>query len=130
MNGQSILTDETQIYYSTAPVTVGTPPQQVDMTINTYSTLVAAFSNECNLCAGSTFFDRSLSSTFGVRIHLCNFFRPVTHGYFSSHQIGHGTALAANYPGLILKIPSASEAASLWTRQISVDSLAFIHLCY
>jgi hypothetical protein len=49
---------------------VGTPPQEVDMTINTYSSLLAAFAYDCSLCAGSTFFDPSQSSTFGVRSFL------------------------------------------------------------
>ena len=66
ISGQSILTDESDVYFSTVPVTIGTPQQEVDMTLNTYSTLLAAFAYDCNLCAGSTFFDHSQSSTFAV----------------------------------------------------------------
>jgi hypothetical protein len=76
--GQSILTDESEVYYSTAPVMIGTPPQQVDMTINTYSTLLAAFAYDCTFCAGSTFFDPSQSSSFGVRTSLRNLFKLLT----------------------------------------------------
>ena len=67
ISGQSILEDAADVYYSTVPVMIGTPPQRVDMTINTYSSHVAAFAHDCLLCGGSTFFDQSLSSSFGVR---------------------------------------------------------------
>ena len=67
ISGQANLTDATETYYSTVPVMLGTPPQEVDMTINTYSTLLAAFAEDCTFCAGSTFFDHSLSSSFAVR---------------------------------------------------------------
>jgi hypothetical protein len=70
ISGQSILTDNTEVYYSTVPVTIGTPQQEVDMTLNMYSTLLAAFAYDCNLCAGSTFFDQSQSSTFAVYTFL------------------------------------------------------------
>jgi hypothetical protein len=51
----------------------GTPPQEVDMTVNTYSSLLAAFAYDCTLCAGSTFLDPTQSSTFGVRSFLFNY---------------------------------------------------------
>jgi hypothetical protein len=83
ISGQSILTDESDVYYCTAPIMIGTPPQQVDMTINTYSTLLAAFAYDCALCAGSTFFDHSQSSSFGVHTLLYNSFKTLTYHYFS-----------------------------------------------
>jgi Eukaryotic aspartyl protease len=70
ISGQTNLTDATETYFNYAPIMIGTPPQVVDMTINTYSTLLAAFAEDCTLCAGSTFFDRSQSSTFEVHTLL------------------------------------------------------------
>jgi len=70
MSGPQNLTDLTDLDFSTVPVMFGTPPQEVDMTVNTYSSLLAAFAYDCTLCAGSTFLDPTQSSTFGVRSFL------------------------------------------------------------
>lgn len=69
MTASPSMTDADQYLYSQAPVMLGTPPQEVDMTVNLYSTLLASMAYDCNLCAGGTFFDGSLSSTLAVCIH-------------------------------------------------------------
>ena len=73
MTAPTAMTDTIDYFYSQAPVMIGNPPQEVDLTVNTYSTLLASMAYDCNLCAGSTFFDGSLSSTFGVCIHTVLF---------------------------------------------------------
>lgn len=66
MTAPSVMTDTTSYFFSNVPVMFGTPPQEVEMTVNLYSSLLAAFSYDCNLCAGGSPFDYSRSSTFGV----------------------------------------------------------------
>jgi len=93
VSGQSILTDETEPYYSTVPVMVGTPPQEVDMTINTYSSLLAAFAYDCSLCAGSTFFDPSQSSTFGSSNRTWAASSSALTGTYFEDTVGFGSSL-------------------------------------
>lgn len=70
MTVPTVLPDSSGYFYGNVPVTIGSPEQEVDMTVSTYSTLIAAFAYDCNLCTGSTFFDDSQSSTFGVSYFL------------------------------------------------------------
>jgi hypothetical protein len=53
-------------FYSQFPVYLGTPPQRVDLTIGTASTLLAAWSSDCVFCPGGQLFDPSASSTLQV----------------------------------------------------------------
>jgi hypothetical protein len=48
------------------PVSVGSPPQTVSMTVDLAGDLLAAWSTECAFCPGTTLFDPELSSTFNV----------------------------------------------------------------
>lgn len=61
------LTDD-EYSFSQVPVLFGTPPQEVDLTINLSGDLLAAWSIDCVYCAGSQSFDEDLSSTFNVKI--------------------------------------------------------------
>lgn len=55
---------------STVPALVGTPPQQMNLTVDVSSGLLLTYGSDCILCAGTTMFDPSLSSTFKVCILL------------------------------------------------------------
>ena len=67
MNVASYLTDNIDVYISsTVPALVGTPPQQMNLTVDVSSGLLATYASDCILCAGTTMFDPSLSSTFKV----------------------------------------------------------------
>jgi hypothetical protein len=83
MTAPLVLPNSNEHFYSNVPVMIGSPPQEVDMTVNTYSILVAAFAYDCNLCAGNTFFDHSQSSSFRVSSFPTNFIELST--YFKSH---------------------------------------------
>ncbi|KIJ06183.1 hypothetical protein PAXINDRAFT_182744 [Paxillus involutus ATCC 200175] len=49
---------------ATVPTLIGTPPQEIDLTVAVYTGLLAAYGYDCVLCAGPTLFDSSLSETF------------------------------------------------------------------
>ncbi|KAF9233537.1 aspartic peptidase domain-containing protein [Melanogaster broomeanus] len=55
---------ETEFISATVPTLIGTPPQQINLTVDISSGLLAAYAYDCVLCSGLTSFDSSLSSTF------------------------------------------------------------------
>ena len=61
------LTDLEQYFYAQVAVNFGAPPQTIPLTVDLSSDLLAVFSEDCDLCGGSTFFDQTESSTFQVR---------------------------------------------------------------
>ena len=61
------LTDLEQYFYAQVAVNFGTPSQTIPLTVDLSSDLLAVFSEDCDLCGGSTFFDQTQSSTFQVR---------------------------------------------------------------
>ncbi|KAN0097966.1 Aspartic peptidase domain containing protein [Tylopilus felleus] len=63
MNVMPYLTEAAYVL-STAPVLVGTPPQQINLTVDVSTDALAIYGTDCILCAGTTLFDPSLSSTF------------------------------------------------------------------
>ncbi|KAF9236443.1 acid protease [Melanogaster broomeanus] len=63
MNVPPFLT-ETEFISATVPTLIGTPPQQINLTVDISSGLLAAYAYDCVLCSGPTSFDSSLSSTF------------------------------------------------------------------
>lgn len=65
MNVMPYLTEAAYVP-STAPVLVGTPPQQINLTVDVSTDALAIYGTDCILCAGTTLFDPSLSSTFKV----------------------------------------------------------------
>lgn len=70
---------------STVPVLVGTPPQQINLTVDMSSGFLATYGSDCILCAGTTMFDPSLSSTFRVRPH---FFLLLQYHWWSLSRLG------------------------------------------
>lgn len=54
--------------FSQVPVLFGTPPQEMDLTIDLSGDLLAAWSIDCAYCPGTQYFQKILSSTFNVRI--------------------------------------------------------------
>ncbi|KAH7884960.1 aspartic peptidase domain-containing protein [Phlebopus sp. FC_14] len=50
--------------YATVPTLIGTPPQQVNITIDISADLLAAYALDCVLCSGTQFFNPAISSTF------------------------------------------------------------------
>ncbi|KIJ59437.1 hypothetical protein HYDPIDRAFT_184012 [Hydnomerulius pinastri MD-312] len=63
MNVQPYLSEDI-FNYATVPILFGTPPQQVNLTVDLSADLLAAYAYDCVLCAGTTFFDPELSSTY------------------------------------------------------------------
>ncbi|KAG2130898.1 aspartic peptidase domain-containing protein [Suillus clintonianus] len=63
MNVPSQLTN-LNFNYATVTTYFGTPPQQMNLTIDVSTGEMAAYSVDCVFCSGETFFDASLSSTF------------------------------------------------------------------
>jgi hypothetical protein len=61
------LTNLEQYFYAQVAANFGTPAQIIPLTVDLSSGLLAAFSEDCDLCGGSTFFDQTASSTFQVR---------------------------------------------------------------
>ncbi|KAF9224515.1 acid protease [Gyrodon lividus] len=49
---------------ATVQTLIGTPPQEINLTVDVGSGLLVAYGYDCVLCAGPTLFDSSLSSTF------------------------------------------------------------------
>ncbi|KAG2125403.1 aspartic peptidase domain-containing protein [Suillus clintonianus] len=92
MNVPSQLTDSS-FNYATVTTYFGTPPQQINLTIDVSTGVMAAYSVDCVFCSGETFFDTSLSSTFQ---HL-NFpwaqARPDFNGSESSDTVSFGGIL-------------------------------------
>ena len=80
------LTDLEQYFYAQVAVNFGTPSQTIPLTVDLSSDLLAVFSEDCDLCGGSTFFDQTESSTFQVRgtnLHLlCPFCRSADRSLF------------------------------------------------
>jgi hypothetical protein len=96
---------------ATVPTLIGTPPQEINLTVGVYTGLLAAYGYDCVLCAGPTLFDSSLSSTFNVRTYT--FFYTVVsstqatltrHSHYS-RQIPLGVLPSRRSTGQMLMIP-------------------------
>lgn len=80
---------------STVPALFGTPPQRMNLTVGVSSGFLATYGSDCILCAGTTMFDPSLSSTFKVRPH-----------FFSTHDTVIGAIRRVWVgSGILLNIP-------------------------
>ncbi|KAH0839481.1 aspartic peptidase domain-containing protein [Lanmaoa asiatica] len=75
---------------STVPALVGTPPQQVNLTVGVASGLLATYASDCILCAGTTMFDPSLSSTFKTNGNSWDSSVPSFSGVEVSDTVGFG----------------------------------------
>lgn len=65
MNVVPYLTEDNYIPV-TVPTLVGTPPQQMNLTVDVAFGDLLTYGSDCILCAGTTMFDPLLSSTFKV----------------------------------------------------------------
>lgn len=72
----------------TVPTLFGTPPQMINSTLDLNTAKLAVYSSDCVLCAGTTSFDVSMSSTVKVcfRVsHLC--INMIHIAFFSAAQL-------------------------------------------
>ncbi|KAF9236445.1 aspartic peptidase domain-containing protein [Melanogaster broomeanus] len=89
MNVPPFLTDD-GFTSATVPTLMGTPPQQVDLTVDISSGILAAYAYDCVLCAGPTSFDSSLSSTFKSSNIPWNLSTPSFSGTDVTDTVGFG----------------------------------------
>ncbi|KAH7930355.1 acid protease [Leucogyrophana mollusca] len=65
MNVAPSLSDDFDAFnYVTVPMFFGTPPQEVNVTVDVAAGLLAAYALDCVLCSGNSFFDQTLSTTY------------------------------------------------------------------
>ncbi|KAF8554665.1 acid protease [Imleria badia] len=107
---------------STVPVLVGTPPQQMNLTVDLSSGTLATYSSDCILCAGSTMFDQSLSSTFKTNNTPWAASIPSFSGVDVSDTVGFGGLLsAANQPFVnILDGSNITFAEFVWNGHLGL----------
>ncbi|KAF9236447.1 aspartic peptidase domain-containing protein [Melanogaster broomeanus] len=89
MNVSPFLTD-IDFVSATVPTLMGTPPQQINLTVDISSGLLAAYAYDCVLCAGPASFDSSLSSTFKSSNIPWNLSTPSFSGTDVTDTVGFG----------------------------------------
>ncbi|KAF9233533.1 aspartic peptidase domain-containing protein [Melanogaster broomeanus] len=89
MNVPPILTD-VDFVSATVPTLMGTPPQQINLTVGISSGLLVAYAYDCVLCTGPTWFDSFLSSTFKSSNILWSSSTPSFSGTDVTDTVGFG----------------------------------------
>ncbi|KAG6375191.1 aspartic peptidase domain-containing protein [Boletus reticuloceps] len=107
---------------STVPVLVGTPPQQMNLTVDVSAGLIAAYGSDCILCAGTTMFDPSLSSTFKTNNTPWPASVPSFGGVEVSDTVGFGGVVTvSNQPFVnILDGSDQTFANSIWNGHLGL----------
>ncbi|KAG9309849.1 aspartic peptidase domain-containing protein [Chiua virens] len=107
---------------STVPVLVGTPPQQVNLTVDVSSAILATFGSDCILCAGSTMFNPDLSSTFKTNDTPWELTGPSFSGVYVSDTVGFGGLFnAADQPFVnVLDGSDSSLSSTIWNGHLGL----------
>ena len=118
------LTDLEQYFYAQVAVNFGTPPQTIPLTVDLSSDLLAVFSEDCDLCGGSTFFDQTESSTFQVCWTNLRLLRP----FCMSFECASPVYLAIKYLRLTYPLTRLSQdPIQSWPNATAQFNGSYVH---
>ncbi|KAF8834836.1 acid protease [Paxillus ammoniavirescens] len=123
---------------ATVPTLIGTPPQEVNLTVGVYSGLLAAYGYDCVLCAGPTLFDSSLSSTFNSSNTTWSSSTPSYNGTNVNDTVSFGGLFDVADQGLVYMNDGSKYSDIIWNGLLglflnplnatSISSHLFTHL--
>ncbi|KAF9236440.1 aspartic peptidase domain-containing protein [Melanogaster broomeanus] len=107
---------------ATVPTLMGTPPQQVNLTVDISGATLAAYAYDCVLCAGPASFDSSLSSTFKSSNTPWNASTPSFSGTDVTDTVGFGGLVdVADQSFVNINVGSSADFAStIWNGHLGL----------